>query len=428
MQKYQNQNLILLSWQGMAFNKVFFPFIILILSIAGIPSALAKKSPWKIKVEGSFEPQLRIYEKDNSEDTVDNYGDFYTNLIYKAKRYRDYFTLNLVFRSVPQDEDSAQFYAKEAWWMLKNKNFDYLGGINYFNWSALELFHPFNIINATEFFEQDQVGEPMLMLRWKGFEKTASLIFLPKITENLYNTSAKSRIGFSYISDSLFVKDTDELYSATAASNFAFEWKQSLDSMDYRLLYYSGPDRQLELFSFNGSSYNPIVFTTNAYGINLQSNWFGSVWKLEYLNKTYQHSYSGIEPKAHQVLAFGYEFPSVLDSGGELNYLIEFQSAFGAEEEELAQYYTFQNDLFLGLRYSLGDMQGTEYLVGYLKDMSREEESAFFLEYTTRINAKTQIELGSRFVWAKQKDTFPLGLERQDGDNYIYGKWIYYFR
>ncbi|MEC9281593.1 MAG: hypothetical protein VX642_02690 [Bdellovibrionota bacterium] len=412
----------------MASKKAIRLLIFINLFLAIYSAAEAKKSPWKTKVEGSFEPQARIYEKDSSDDTIDNYADFYTNFIFKAKRYRDYFTLNLAFRSVPQDDESSQYYAKEAWWMLKNKNFDYLAGVNYFNWSALELFHPFNIINATELFEQEQIGENMLMLRWKGFEKTASFIFLPKITENMYNTSSKSRLGYSYISDSLFVKDDEELYTNTFSTNFALEWKQSLDSLDYRLLLYSGPDRQLELFGFNGTSYNPIVFLTNSFGVNVQSNWFGSIWKFEYLNKSYQHSYSGIEPKSHQVLAFGYEFPSVLDSGGELNYLIEFQTAFGTESEELEQYYTFQNDLFLGLRYSLGDMKGTEYLIGYLKDMSRDAESAFFLEYTTRINSKTQIELGSRFVWAKQKDAFPLGLERQDGDNYIYGKWVYYFR
>ena len=252
-------------------------------------------------------------------------------------------------------------------------------------------------------------------------------MYLPHNTDHIY-PSSKSRIFGINIASTYWVKADNELFEGRLAHNFAVEMAKSTDEFDYRLLFYTGPDRTMELFTVDSAGYHPVFFPATIFGGTIQSDRWGAIWKAEALVKTYSYSYGALSPQSHQVLALGWERPYVTDSGSEWTALVEWQSAFGASATDLEYYYSFQNDLFLGARYNVGDIKGTEMLFGFLHDLSRSSENALMFEYSRRLYSRLKWEVGARFTLAKQKESFPVGMERQDGQNYLYSKLFYYFR
>jgi hypothetical protein len=386
-----------------------------------------RKPSWKMKVEGQFEPQLRIYESDDNESNEDIHREFVTRFEWKTKKRYHRTKLQLVSRAVAEDSASSSLFVKEAWYSYRQRYWEFLAGANFFTWSTLEVFNPIEVLNAVEFIEQEKIGEPMISYKRFMGNRSLQFYYLPLNTDHIY-PSAKSRgLGLT-LGNTYWVKDNEELYQGRLANNFALEWKHGLGSLDYRLLFFHGPDRSLELFSFDGSSFHPIFFKANMLGGNMQAALWGSTVKFEFLSKMYSHEYNSIKPESHQVMALGFEYPFIFDSGSEISLIFEWQQAMGIDSDTAASYYTFQSDIFVGGRYVKGDIQGTQILFGLLHDLSREKENALSIEYSRRLNSKWKLELGAQARLAPQKGSLPLGLERQDGQNYIYSKLFYYFR
>lgn len=65
-----------------------------------------------------------------------------------------------------------------------------------------------------------------------------------------------------------------------------------------------------------------------------------------------------------------------------------------------SQFSSFDNDLFLALRYSLNDKDSSEFLLGFIKDLEQSEKSAY-LKYSGRLNEFLNISFDGRYIDSK---------------------------
>ena len=133
-----------------------------------------------------------------------------------------------------------------------------------------------------------------------------------------------------------------------------------------------------------------------------QGNW---LWKLEAL-----HRRGDGEPFSALVSGFEYTFVGVGNSVMDLGVLMEIHYDDRGDQAP----HPFDRDAFFGIRLALNDEDGTELLVGAIRDAGQ-SATAFSVEASRRIGEWWKIEAQAR-IWAGVATTDPQhGLS---GDDY----------
>ncbi len=389
------------------------------------------------KFSGSVEAELQFFPNEGS---LDEQKDVFGSLAIRPEYYWRSENKNhkvktkLFYRATEPNGSRTHGDVREFNYRFSRGGWYLTAGVDTVFWGVTESAHLVDIINQTDNLDsisgEEKLGQPMIAV---GIEKDFGNIdayVLPYFrTREFPSGPERYQIALGdqtpeIDSDANFYESDDEENNI----DFALRWYKSFDQFDLGLSY------------FNGTSRDPLPVILNlleSFGqddngkptLNVDS--IGSFYEQkQQLGLEFQYLYDDWIIKleaAHQVMdsgdyseaAFGFEytFSDMSPWGQDVGILIEYlwndreqvnllpytfeanselsdddrqfitDIANGSDESPSVEGYylsPMQNDLFIGARFSLNDIAGTEFLAGVIYDLDDDTTSVSF-EGSTRI-------------------------------------------
>ncbi len=305
--------------------------------------------------------QSKIYTKMEAlKDSKDKNRDyFYLNELYYSKSFDDFdFDIGkkVIFLGTLEannivDIFNRQNFQKDS--LSKNKKGAIMANLNYF-------------------FENDSI----LRLYIKGFEEDIKL-------------SSKNSPYYPFTSAyNKNIKFTNKHEKPSFMATYTSTYDEDINA-DISFGLFKGYDENI-IFKAKNSIIHPYlfqsskIFTYNTFVID---------------STLYKFEVSYTKAKANKIIKLNnfYKF------GGGLEYTIE-QIYKNHNLGLIAEYYksdkrdlVFDNDLFLALRYSLNDKDSSEFLLGFIKDLKKSENSAY-MKYQGRLMDNLNISTDLRYI------------------------------
>lgn len=303
------------------------------------------------------------------------------------------------FRFDVQDNERTHFDIREAYYRYVADDWDLLVGFNQVFWGVTESRHLVNIINQIDqvesIDEEDFLGQPMVKLSTLRDWGEISFYILPGFRERTFpGRDGRLRTPL-YVNDDAvrFESDLEEAHVDTAIrySHFIGDW-------DVGAYYFYGTSREPRLLpAQSGSFLYPYYDLIHQGGFDLQYTYEAWLLKFEGIVRAGQG-----EVFPASVSGFEYTFFQIADSNADLGVLMEY--LFDNRDEQDAPGTIFNNDIFIGSRLALNDIQDTSALVGAIVDLEH-GSTLFAIEAERRVGNSWKVELETRwFAHTKQQD------------------------
>jgi len=334
----------------------------------------------------TLQQQLKIsYEKDNFSSILE---------IYAQEDKSDF--------SNSKDNDRTFLRVNEFYTQYEGEEYKLLIGKNIRFWGALEvqnIVDTFNIKDSrNDTFTTDKIGA--YNISYSHFFEDSELSVIVKIYEQ-ENKMASSSYMYSILNEDQSYDENLEsekslyrpsLYIAYNGSSYADEY-----SLDYAFIYENGYDSQ-RYFTVNNDQYKQHVYLVNKFMTFNTLVLDSTLYKLEALYADITED-KNISDYIH--IAAGVEHTlDALENGHEIGLITEYYYYDTLEHDKLSDLSlgeTFQNDLFLGLRYSFNDADDSNVVGGIILDTQYDEQS-YYLEYETRIYDLAKVKLDYRYI------------------------------
>jgi hypothetical protein len=320
---------------------------------------------------------------------------------------RDRFSLIPYLRLDGRDNERSHADLREAYWLRVGSDWEWLIGINRVFWGVTESRHLVDIINQTDeidaFDGEEKLGQPMINLTTRRDWGSLSLYILPGFRERTFS-GREGRLRPAPHIDS----DSAE-YEASAEqrhTDLAIRYSHYLGDWDIGAYHFYGTSREpLVRPSADGERLVPFYELINQTGIDLQYTREAWLWKFE-----------GIHRKSRKehftAVAAGFEYTryQLAGSRADLGLLLEYLYDGRDANPTLAPPTPFDNDLFLGARLALNDVQDTSVLMGVVID--RDDRSRLFsIEAERRLGSHWTIELEARLFREIDRDSDLMAFE-----------------
>ncbi len=291
-----------------------------------------------------------------------------------------------------QDDERTHADIRELIWTYAGDGWEGRAGIGKVFWGVTEAVHLVDVINQTDLVEnpdgEQKLGQPMLKL---SLERDWGIVDLYALTGFRERTFAgrQGRLRTHPLVDS----DLAEYESDRAERHvdFALRWSRSLGDWDIGLSHFSGTNRDPLFMPRLNASGEPVLAPyyelMQQTGLDLQATKGDWLWKLEAIHRqadsgNYNAATGGFE----------YTLVGIGDSVMDLGLLVEY--LYDDRRDDAAS--PFENDLFVGVRLSANDVDGSQLLTGVIQDL--DSSSAMFnLEASRRIGnawkASAQVRL-----------------------------------
>lgn len=301
-----------------------------------------------------------------------------------------------------KDNDRTFLRVNEFYTQYEGEDYQLLLGKNIRFWGALEvqnIVDTFNIQDSrNDSFTTDKIGA--YNISYSHYFEDSELSVIAKLYEQ-NNKMASSSYMYSILNEGQSYNDNLEsekslyrpsLYVAYNGSSYGDEY-----SLDYAFIYENGYDSQ-RYFTVNNDEYKQHAYLVNKFMTYNTLVFDSTLYKLEALYaditedkniSDYIHIAAGVE----QTL-------NALENGNEIGLIVEYYYYDTLEHDklnDLALGQTFQNDLFLGMRYSFNDADDSNAVGGIILDTQYDEQS-YYLEYETRIYDLAKVKLDYRYI------------------------------
>lgn len=277
-------------------------------------------------------------------------------------------------------------------------SWEYQVGLGKVFWGVAESAHLVDIINQTDWIEsldgEEKLGQPLVKVGHFFEGGVISVFVLPYFRERTF-PGESGRLRFS------MVVDTDHPVYESAQEeehvDYAVRLQKTIDSIDIGLSYFDGTGRApLFIPDFTVNKLRPFYFLLEQTGLDVQYTGEKWLWKLEAVYRD-----SSFDNYAAEVGGFEYTIPGVMGTNIELGLIAEYHYDSRGDVVDAP----FQDDLFLGARFVLNDLDA-ECLVGGYYDRNNESKS-FLLEFSMRMNNHLQLNVEAQaFADIDQADTF----------------------
>ena len=315
------------------------------------------------------------------------------SLSFESEYYKDWndglraITFTPFVRIDSTDPERTHADIREAHYLHVVGDWEWRIGLAKVFWGVAESQHLVDIINQTDLVEnidtEDKLGQPMLETTWLQDWGVVQFYLLPGFRERTF-PGRNGRLRTPLI------VDTDDAQYESGAEEYHVDWalrlKTQFGPFDLGLSHFNGTSRTPELLPTVGSSggleFTPVYNLIDQTGLDLQAiigNW---TWKLESILQTKR----GRDFTA-AVGGFEYTFYGVMESVADLGVLTEYHFDDRRKDAPVG----FQDDLFLGLRYALNDVQDTEILAGGFYDIDYSSRS-FRIELQRRFSDSWRLE------------------------------------
>lgn len=321
----------------------------------------------------------------------------YSSLVLQPEYYhqpensKDSFTFVPFARADQHDPERRHADIRELTWLKVGADYEWRLGIRKVFWGVTESQHLVDIVNQTDLVEnidtEDKLGQPMINLALIRGWGTLNFFALPGFRERTF-PGAGGRLRTNPRVDT----DQASYESARARRHvdYALRWSKSISGWDIGLSQFYGTAREPRLLPGVDSGGAPVLIPRydliHQTGLDMQLTAGSWLWKLEAIRRrgqgpTYSALTGGLE----------YTLTGVFGTSMDLGLIAEYLY----DERGVNSPSPFQDDVMMGLRLALNDVQSSEVLLGVIDDRRRHARM-FNLEASRRIGRHFKLSLEAR--------------------------------
>jgi len=388
--------------------------------LIGLIASLTANAETFYEMSGKVTADLRYF----TQKAQFTHQDYDTNLAFSVESEfywewndgSDSITFTPFLRVDEHDNERTHSDIRELAWIHVGNDWEVRTGLSKVFWGVTEFQHLVDVINQTDAVEdfdgEDKLGQPMINFSIVRDWGIVDVFLLPGFRERTFpGREGRLRSGL--------IVDTDQAFYESGAGekhlDAALRWSHTLGDFDLGLYWFHGTNREpiLQPQTISGTTVLiPYYEQIDQIGLDVQATIDSWLWKLETI-----HRHSNNQEFWAIQAGFEYTLYALKDTASDLGLLLEYGWDKRGKNTEAA----IQNDLFMGVRWVLNDVQSTEILAGFGHDFDYHSQSVIF-EARRRIGDNWNISLDGRFFSAnnnadlvynlKQDDHFQLTLER----------------
>jgi hypothetical protein len=374
----------------------------------------------EVDVSGSVELQVRAFSNDpawTGQDDQVLQGTVVSTTEFRWRNEEGNQRASFIpyLRWDASDSERSLVDLHEAYWAFESRNYEVLVGSNTVFWGVTESVHLVDIINQTDFAGdidgEDKLGQPMVSLALQRDWGEISAFVMPYFSERTFaGVDGRFRPQLPIDTDRARYESSSE----EGHVDFALRYSHYIGDVDIGLYAFSGTSREPRFVpAEDGQSLLPVYDQIDQLGVDLQYTREAWLWKLEAIARDgYMSTF------AAAVGGFEYTFYQVRESSADVGLLLEYQYDGRDAFEPIT---IADNDVFVGTRLALNDVQDTAVLAGVSYDVETgetfvniEAERRFgndwFVEL--RVRAFSGSEHGDNTYWLQQDDYAQLSIAR----------------
>ncbi len=365
---------------------LFVAFLSVFIVAISLADASAK-GQWS----GYVAAEARLFANSPSFSSQDNHN---VSLAIQPEYYHEWgarnsLTITPFLRLDSADSERTHFDLREFFGLWVFDGWELGVGVRKVFWGVTESQHLVDIINQTDLVEsldgEEKLGQPMINISVVKDYGTFDVFVLPYFRERTFPGKG-GRLRQDIIVDT----DRAEFESSKEDRHIdlALRYSLAVDAWDLGLSHFVGTGREPLLKEGTDGSgdqvFIPVYKQINQTGLELQ--WTGENILLK-LEAIYRTGYG--DPYSAWIGGFEYTFYGVAGTAMDLGVLGEW-SHDTRDDKATTQ---FDDDLMVGMRLSVNDVQSTEALLGMVQDIDTSAKMVF-LETNRRFgdNWKATIE------------------------------------
>jgi len=266
------------------------------------------------------------------------------------------------------DVERTHFDVRELQWTHVADAWESRVGIAKVFWGVTESAHLVDIINQTDLVEnadgEDKLGQPMINFTFIKDWGTVDTFLMPGFRDRKFPGVEGRLRTIPYVDTSQAMYESDD---EDDHIDLAVRWAHTLGDWDVGLSHFRGTSRDPSFVPVgNGPAtvLAPFYPQIDQTGLDLQATKGSWLWKLEAIHRRFSDK-SGQDSYSAAAAGFEYTFFGLFESAADLGMIGEY--LYDDREKRLAG--PFDNDLFVGARLALNDVQSTELLAGFIDDL-----------------------------------------------------------
>jgi hypothetical protein len=395
-------------------------FVTLIVLLLAAQFSVSPARGGEVDLSGNVELQARTFWDDSAwvgQDERGLQGSIVatTELRWYNEAGNQRASFNPFLRWDATDDERSLADLREAYWAYEGNDYELLVGLNTVFWGVTESTHLVDIVNQTDFAAdidgEDKLGQPMLQLTLLRDWGEISGYVMPYFRERTFaGREGRFRPPLPVNADSALYESSDEEKHV----DLALRYSHYFGDVDVGLNVFSGTSREPRFAPTPDSqSLLPVYDQIAQVGVDLQYTREAWLWKLEAIARDgATHSF------AAAVGGFEYTFYQVAESAADVGVLVEYQYDGRDASEPVT---IADNDLFVGARLALNDVQDTAVLAGFSYDtdtgeafVNIEAERRFGDDWFAelRLRAFSGAEAGDATFWLQSDDYVQLNIAR----------------
>jgi hypothetical protein len=313
------------------------------------------------------------------------------------------------------DEERNLADMREAYWAFAGDSYEVLVGANTVFWGVTESVHLVDIINQTDFAGdidgEDKLGQPMISLVLQRDWGEITGFVMPYFKERTFaGPEGRFRPPLPVDTDNAVYESSDEQDHV----DLALRYSHYFGDIDIGLNAFSGTSREPRFMpSPDGVSLLPVYDQIDQFGIDVQYTTDSWLWKLEAIVRDgATHSFTAA------VGGFEYTMYQVAESSADVGLILEYQYDGRNELEPVT---IADNDVFVGTRLAMNDVQDTAVLAGVAHDVETgetfvniEAERRFGDDWFAELRVRmfSGAEQGDATYWLQEDDYVQLSIAR----------------
>lgn len=327
----------------------------------------------------------------------------------------DSVTFKPFYRWDNEDDERSHGDIRELMWLHVGEDWELRTGIGSVFWGQTESAHLVDVINQTDAVEaadgEDKLGQPMINLTLVRDWGNLDLFVLPGFRERTFaGDKGRLRAPFVVDTDNAMYQSSDEEHHV----DFAARWSHSIDIWELGLSYFDGTSRDADLLLDidNGvGSFRPFYRQMSQVGLDVLAVVDSWIIKFEGISRHFDHAPLN-EANDYFAMTTGFEYTSVgvFDSVWDIGWLMEYQF----DDRKDSSQALGQNDLMLGSRLVLNDIDGTEILFGMVQDLDHSSTRSAFVEASSRIDDNWKWRVDARIFSTNESSNVLYNLRNDD--------------
>lgn len=359
--------------------------------------AADEKTIWdQIDISGELASEQRLFfQSAPSDEQLDSYqasGYFEPRFRWRSADRKNQAQFIPYVRIDAEDGRRTHADIREAYWRHINGDWEFLAGANRVFWGVTESRHLVNIINQVDgvenIDEEDFLGQSMIQVGKQTDVGRFDAFLMTGFRERKFPGEVGRLRNARVIETSRAKYDSD---LEEWRPDIALRYTHYIDELDIGLSLFHGTGREPGLVEDRGTDrLVPLYTIISQAGVDLQYTTDAWLWKFEGIVREGQG-----DAFAAAVAGVEYTFFQIADSDADLGLLAE--GLYDGRDDDVFGT-TLENDVFLGARLTLNDVQDTSALVGFVVD-TKDGPGGFRIEAERRLGDSFKLSLeGQMFL------------------------------